>query len=127
MYHQEKCQSANQENQSANQKNQSIDDHHSNHVHSKRNRHQNHPKAKDDMKLQSHDFQKDKPATLVIVDSLISNYRKEFEGRGELSDRQTKLKTHIKHLVRTAETRNVVCLITNSSIRSLEFSSVMII
>jgi len=75
--------------------------------------HQNHPKAKEDMKLQSHDFQKDKPATLVIVDSLISNYRKEFEGRGELSDRQMKLKTHIKHLVRTAESKNVVCLITN--------------
>ena len=75
--------------------------------------HQNHPKAKDDMKLQTHDFQKDKPANLVIVDSLIAEFRKDFEGRGELSDRQMKLKTHIKHLVRTAESRNVVCLITN--------------
>jgi len=75
--------------------------------------HQNHPKAKDDMKLQSHDFKKDKPATLVVVDSLIAEFRKDFEGRGELSDRQNKLKTHIKHLVRTAESRNVVCLITN--------------
>lgn len=75
--------------------------------------HQNHPKAKDDMNLQSHDFQKDKPANLVIVDSLIAEFRKDFEGRGELSDRQNKLKTHIKHLVRTAESRNVVCLITN--------------
>lgn len=81
--------------------------------------HQNHPKAKDDMKLQTHDFEKDKPATLVVIDSLISNYRKEFEGRGELSDRQMKLKTHIKHLVRTAESRNVVCLITNQVQESL--------
>lgn len=81
--------------------------------------HQNHPKAKDDMKLQTHDFEKDKPATLVVIDSLISNYRKEFEGRGELSDRQTKLKSHIKHLVRTAESRNIVCLITNQIQESL--------
>ncbi len=81
--------------------------------------HQNHPKAKDDMVLQKHNFEKDKPATLVVVDSLISNYRKEFEGRGELSDRQQKLKTHIKHLVRTAESRNVICLIANQVTEAL--------
>lgn len=75
--------------------------------------HQNHPKAKDDMELEGHDFEKDKPATLVIVDSIIAEFRKDFEGRGQLSDRQQKLKTHIKHLVRTTENRNVVCLITN--------------
>ncbi len=81
--------------------------------------HQNHPKAKDDMILQKHNFEKDKPATLVVVDSIISNYRKEFEGRGELSDRQQKLKTHIKHLVRTAESRNVICLIANQVTETL--------
>ncbi len=63
--------------------------------------------------LEEHDFEKDKPATLVIVDSIIAEFRKDFQGRGELSDRQTKLKTHIKHLVRTTESRNVICLITN--------------
>lgn len=75
--------------------------------------HQNHPKAKPDMKLLQHDFRKDKIANLVIVDSIIAEFRKDFQGRGELSDRQTKLKTHIKHLVRTTENKNVVCLITN--------------
>lgn len=75
--------------------------------------HQNHPKAKDGMDLEDHDFEKDKPAMLVIIDSIIAEFRKDFEGRGQLSDRQTKLKTHIKHLVRTTESRNVVCLVTN--------------
>lgn len=76
--------------------------------------HQNHPKVKKDATgLEEHDFEKDKPATLVIIDSIIAEFRKDFEGRGALSDRQTKLKTHIKHLVRTSESKNVVCLITN--------------
>lgn len=76
--------------------------------------HQNHPKVKKGMTgLEEHDFEKDKPATLVIIDSIIAEFRKDFEGRGALSDRQTKLKTHIKHLVRTTESRNVICLITN--------------
>lgn len=75
--------------------------------------HQNHPKAKEDMELQEHDFEKNVPAKLVVVDSIISEFRKDFEGRGQLSDRQSKLKTHIKHLVRTTETKNVVCIITN--------------
>ncbi|KKM94109.1 hypothetical protein LCGC14_1201600 [marine sediment metagenome] len=75
--------------------------------------HQNHPKVKDGMELEVHNFKKDKPATLVIVDSIIAEFRKDFEGRGQLSDRQQKLKTHVKHLVRTTETKNVVCIITN--------------
>ena len=75
--------------------------------------HKNHPQAKDDMELQDHDFEKDVPAGVVIIDSIIAEFRKDFAGRGELSDRQTMLKNHIKRLVRTAESKNVVCLITN--------------
>lgn len=75
--------------------------------------HQNHPKAKEDMVLEKHDFEQDRPAKLVIIDSIISKFRKEYEGRGTLSDRQMKLKTHVKMVEATVETKNVVCLVTN--------------
>ena len=81
--------------------------------------HQNHTKAKKDMPLLSHDFVKDKPSKLVIIDSLIAKFRKDYEGRGELSDRQMKLKTHIKLLERIVESKNVICLITNQAQEAL--------
>ena len=75
--------------------------------------HQDHPQAKSDMKLLPHDFEQDIPAKMVICDSLTGIVRKEFNGRGELSDRQMKIKMMIKHLSKSIESRNVVCLITN--------------
>lgn len=75
--------------------------------------HQNHPKVKKDAVVEKHDFEQDTRAKLVIIDSITGKFRKEFEGRGTLSDRQNKLKTHVKMVEATAETKNVVCLVTN--------------
>ncbi len=75
--------------------------------------HQNHPKVKKDMTVEQHDFVRDTPVRLVVIDSLTGKFRKEFEGRGELSDRQMKLKSYIKMLENTAESRNIVLLVTN--------------
>lgn len=79
--------------------------------------HQNHPKAekakKDGIELEEHDFTRDTPVKLVVIDSLTGKFRKEFEGRGELSDRQMKLKSYIKMLENTAESKNIVLLVTN--------------
>lgn len=81
--------------------------------------HQNHPKAKDGMNLEQHDFEKDKPATLVILDSITGKFRKEFEGRGTLSDRQVKLSSHVRLLEGVIESKNVVCLVTNQAQEAL--------
>lgn len=75
--------------------------------------HQNHPKVKKDMVVEQHEFVRDTPVRLVIIDSLTGKFRKEFEGRGELSDRQMKLKSYIKMLENTAESRNIVLLVSN--------------
>lgn len=75
--------------------------------------HQNDPKAKPDMELQTHDFEKDIPSNLVIIDSFTGKFRKEYEGRGTLSDRQMKLKSMVKILESVVESKNVVCLVTN--------------
>lgn len=52
-------------------------------------------------------------AKLLVVDSIMSAFRLEYVGRGNLSDRQVALSPHIKHLSRTAEIYNIVVLITN--------------
>lgn len=81
--------------------------------------HKNHPKAKDDMNLEDHDFEKDIPAKLVILDSITGKFRKEFEGRGTLSDRQVKLSSHVRLLESVVEAKNVVCLVTNQAQEAL--------
>ncbi len=68
---------------------------------------------KDGLILEEHDFEKDVPATMVIIDSFTGKFRKEYEGRGTLSDRQMKLKSHVKILESVVESKNVVCLVTN--------------
>lgn len=50
---------------------------------------------------------------LLIVDSIISLFRTDFSGRGELGERQQKLNIMLAKLVRIAEEFNVVVLITN--------------
>jgi len=52
-------------------------------------------------------------AKMLVVDSIMSAFRLEYVGRGNLSDRQVALSPHIKHLSRTAEIYNIVVLITN--------------
>jgi DNA repair protein RadA len=81
--------------------------------------HKNHPKAKDGMKLEQHDFEKDIPATLVVLDSITGKFRKEFEGRGTLSDRQVKLSSHVRLLESVVESKNIICLVTNQAQEAL--------
>jgi len=50
---------------------------------------------------------------LVIVDSLTSQFRSEFVGRGQLSDRQQKLNRHMRLLQKIAELHNIVVFVTN--------------
>jgi len=53
------------------------------------------------------------PFRLLIVDSIIALFRVEFNGRGELAERQQKLGQHLAHLTRIAEEFNIAVLIIN--------------
>jgi DNA repair protein RadA len=64
--------------------------------------HQNHPQA-----------------TLVVLDSITGKFRKEFEGRGTLSDRQVKLSSHVRLLESVVESKNIICLVTNQAQEAL--------
>ncbi|KAM0676084.1 Meiotic recombination protein dmc1 [Gurleya vavrai] len=50
---------------------------------------------------------------ILIVDSIISLFRTDFTGRGELGERQQKLNQFLAKLMRIAEEFNVAVLITN--------------
>ena len=56
---------------------------------------------------------KDKGVKLVIVDSLMAQFRSEFVGRGTLADRQQKINKHMRVLQQLAEMNNVAVLVTN--------------
>jgi len=56
---------------------------------------------------------KEKNVKLVIVDSVTSNFRADFTGRGELASRQQKLNRHLHTLQRLADVYNVAVYITN--------------
>ncbi len=59
-------------------------------------------------------IEKDKlPIKLVIVDSLMSHFRSDFSGRGQLADRQQKLNKHIHALLKLSITHNLVVYVTN--------------
>lgn len=53
------------------------------------------------------------PIKLVIVDSLMSHFRADFSGRGQLADRQQKLNKHMHVLLKLANTYGLVVYITN--------------
>ncbi len=59
------------------------------------------------------DIIKEKNIKLFIVDSLTSQFRSEFVGRGQLSDRQQKLNSHMRLLQKVAELYNIVVFVTN--------------
>jgi DNA repair protein RadA len=59
------------------------------------------------------EFVKDKKVKLIIVDSLTSQFRAEYIGRGKLADRQQKLNKHLRILQKVAEMNNVAVLVTN--------------
>lgn len=50
---------------------------------------------------------------LLIIDSLISHYRSEFSGRGELAPRQQKLGRHIAFVSRQVFLLGIACVVTN--------------
>lgn len=50
---------------------------------------------------------------LVIVDSLMSHFRADFSGRGQLADRQQKLNKHMHVLSKIATAYNLVVYVTN--------------
>jgi DNA repair protein RadA len=50
---------------------------------------------------------------LIIVDSLTSQFRAEFAGRGALADRQQRLNKHIHTLQKVADKYNVAIFVTN--------------
>jgi DNA repair protein RadA len=56
---------------------------------------------------------KAKNIKLVIVDSVTSNFRADYSGRGELSARQQKLNRHLHTLQRLSDVYNVAVYITN--------------
>lgn len=59
------------------------------------------------------DIVKEKNVKLIIVDSLTAQFRAEFIGRGQLSDRQQKLNKHMHTLMKLAEMSNIAVLVTN--------------
>ena len=50
---------------------------------------------------------------LLIVDSIISLFRSDFSGRGELGERQQKLNQMLARLMKISEEFNVAIFITN--------------
>jgi DNA repair protein RadA len=56
---------------------------------------------------------KEKNIKVMIVDSLTSQFRSEFVGRGQLSDRQQKLNSHMRLLQKVSELYNIVVFVTN--------------
>lgn len=53
------------------------------------------------------------PIKLVIVDSLMSHFRADFSGRGQLADRQQKINKHMHTLMRLATAYNLIVYVTN--------------
>ncbi|MAG47129.1 DNA repair and recombination protein RadA [archaeon] len=53
------------------------------------------------------------PVKLVIVDSLMSLFRSDFSGRGQLADRQQKLNKHMHVLLKLADTYSIAIYVTN--------------
>jgi DNA repair protein RadA len=53
------------------------------------------------------------PGRLLIVDSLTSQFRAEYVGRGALADRQQKLNKHMHDLLRWSDLYNGVVVVTN--------------
>jgi DNA repair protein RadA len=56
---------------------------------------------------------KDQNVKIVIVDSLTSNFRSEYTGRGTLANRQQRLNKHMHRLQRLADVYNLAVYVTN--------------
>lgn len=54
----------------------------------------------------------------IIVDSLTSHFRAEYQGMGSLAPRQQKMNKHLHHLLKIADKYNIVVFITNQVMSS---------
>lgn len=59
------------------------------------------------------DIIKEENVKLIIVDSLMSHFRSDYSGRGELAPRQQKLNRHIHALQKMADMNNLAVYVTN--------------
>jgi DNA repair protein RadA len=59
------------------------------------------------------ELSKERPTSLLIVDSLTAHFRAEYVGRGALADRQQKLNKHMHDLLRWSDLNNGVVCVTN--------------
>jgi len=59
------------------------------------------------------DMIEEKNIKLIIIDSLMSHFRADYMGRGELAPRQQKLNKHLHALQRLADAHNLAIYITN--------------
>jgi len=51
--------------------------------------------------------------SVLIIDSIMSLWRTDYSGRGELSERQQRLGKHLNHLKKLAERHNIAVLYSN--------------
>ncbi len=59
------------------------------------------------------DIIKEQNVKLIVVDSLMSHFRSDYSGRGELAPRQQKLNRHMHALQKLADTYNIAIYVTN--------------
>ena len=59
------------------------------------------------------DLIKEHNIKLIVIDSLMSHFRSDYSGRGELAPRQQKLNRHMHALQKLADTYNVAIYLTN--------------
>jgi len=59
------------------------------------------------------DIIKEKNVKLLVIDSITSQFRSDYTGRGELAPRQQKLNRHLHALQRMADTYNIAVFVTN--------------
>ncbi len=59
------------------------------------------------------DLIKEHNVKLIIIDSIMSHFRSDYTGRGELAPRQQKLNRHMHALQKLADTYNVTIYVTN--------------
>jgi DNA repair protein RadA len=64
---------------------------------------------------------KEKNIGLIIVDSLTSQFRSDYTGRGMLADRQHKLNRHMHGLQRLADLNNLAVVVTNQVMARPDF------
>jgi DNA repair protein RadA len=62
---------------------------------------------------QAEELIKEHKIGLIVVDSLTSQFRSDYVGRGELAERQQKLNRHMHTLLRLATTYNLAIVVTN--------------